>query len=282
MSETVFTFPGKIGDAFLQFPVAAQWARQTGKKFKCWLDMHSLKPVENLFQSQTFVTGVEFKPGIENYLCGGCPWHFDLDTKDYEGKTVYHLGFRQFPQRQITLETVENAKLPIQIDIKQMTETPAFDVGDVAKSNRLILHGQPVYVHNRSTPGFWKFLHSIKAELDSLFDEIVFVGNERDREVGKRTYPEWETYDDGGDFLVTAKLIAGSRCCIGVGSSVVALSGVMCIPTIRVHDSIGTYPKVTWSVLGDNQLNDTELELRTSWPGFRDKWLKSFAEVVSE
>ena len=45
MSETVFTFAGKAGDALHQWPVAWWWAKQTGKRFTCWLDEASCKMV---------------------------------------------------------------------------------------------------------------------------------------------------------------------------------------------------------------------------------------------
>src|SRR3990172_730549 len=148
--STVFTFPGKIGDAILQFPVAYQWHKLTGKTFSCWLDETTLKPLERLFSTQPCVDAVEFKSGIENYMCGGQPWHFNLRTNDYEGKTVYHLGFRSFPQRQITMETVENAKLPVKVDTHALaTEACFITAGEPVPPRRLVLHGQPVCPHTR-------------------------------------------------------------------------------------------------------------------------------------
>jgi hypothetical protein len=45
------------------------------------------------------------------------------------------------------------------------------------------------------------------------------------------------------------------------------------VPCIRVHDPIGEFPRRIWDSLGENQLNDTEIGLRTSWTEWRDKWL---------
>jgi len=283
MSDVVFSFPGKIGDAILQFPVAYQWHKQTGKTFSCWLDETSLKPLERLFSIQPCVGGVEFKAGIEHYMCGGQPWHFNLQTADYAGKTVYHLGFRGFPQRQITLETAENAKLPVKIDMKALATEPCFVLpAESPPPLRLVLHGQPICPHTRCTPGFWKFLSSIAPEVEHLFDEVLFVGKERDCEVGVRTYPEWGRFDDGGDLANVAQLIANSTCVIGCGSSMAALASVLKVPTIRVHDPIGNASKTVWSGLGDNQLNDTEVELRRSWPEFRERWLKPVVAPAEE
>jgi hypothetical protein len=167
--STVFTFPGRAGDACLQFPVAYQWSKVTGQKFTCWLDERSCKMVKPLFEAQPCVESVEFKPGIESYNCGGQPFHFDLPTSAFEGHTVHHLGFRSFPNRQITLETAENFNAGIEIDREALASEP----------------------------------------------------------------------------------------------------------TLRVHDPIQNLPKVIWNGLGDNQLNETEITLRTLWPEWRDQWLKA-------
>lgn len=273
MSETIFTCPGKSGDAILQYPVAYQWSKATGKKFSMWLDEKTCKIVKPLFEAQPCVESVELKPGIESWHCGGQPWHWNLKTEDLVGRRVYHLGMRSFPVRQITLQTLEDCKLPVEIDREALAKEPCFDVGPVSSHNRVVLHGQPVCPHNRQTPQFWKFLSSIYPYLLATFDEIVFVGNERDREMGTRTYPSASEYDDGGDALKLAQLIAGSRLVVGTGSFVVTVGGALKVPTIRVHDPIGNHPKVLWSNLGENQLNEGEIELRKSWPVFQDKWL---------
>lgn len=274
--STVFTFPGKAGDAVLQFPVAYQWHKKTGGRFTCWMDEQTTKMVAPLFAAQPCVEAVEFKPGVSNWSCGGQPWHFDLPTSAFEGHTVYHLGFRSMPQRQITLETLENAKLPVEIDRQALASDACFFVPaiplDIGK-RRLVLHGNPICPHTKSTPGFWRFLASISGELESLFDEIVWVGNARDREIGMRTYP-WKEFDDGGSFLETARLMAGSSCVIACGSSMAALASVLKIPCARIHDPIGEAPRVIWDGLGDNQLNRTELELRSLWPEWRSRWIK--------
>ena len=69
--------------------------------------------------------------------------------------------------------------------------------------------------------------------------------------------------------------MVNSRAVIGCGSSSVALAGALKVPCIRVHDPIGEFPRRIWDNLGDNQLNDTEIGLRASWPEWRDKWLTS-------
>jgi hypothetical protein len=277
MSETVFTMSGKAGDAIMQWPIAYWWAKQHDAKFTLWLDEKSCKMVAPLFAAQPCVEKVEFKEGVVNYQCGGQPWHFDLNNSEFAGRNVYHLGFRSFPERQLTLETLERSNVPVSVDVATLANTNPFEVPAAGeKVNRLVLHGQGVCPHTRATPNFWKFLSANRKEIVNLFDEIVFIGSPQDREVGSIAYPEWGSFDDGGDFLKLAELMVNSRAVIGCGSSSVALAGALKVPCIRVHDPIGNdIPRRIWDNLSDNQLNDTEVGLRSSWPGWRDKWLTS-------
>jgi len=170
VSETIFTFPGKAGDAIMQWPVAYWWSRQHGdSKITVWLDEKSCKIVAPLFAAQPCVEKVEFKPGIVNYACGGQPWHFDLNLSEFEGRNVYHLGYRSFPERQLTLESFHRSNVPVELDVQAVAETNSFEVPAFGKqANRLVLHGQGVCPHNYSTPTFWKFIASVRDELESL------------------------------------------------------------------------------------------------------------------
>ena len=273
--STVFTMPGKMGDSLLQWPVAFHYGQQVGD-FEVWMDEGSCKPLVPLFEAQPHVTKVKLIGGIDNYNCGGQPFHFELPTSAFEGNTIYHLGLRSFPQRQISLETLTNSKVPVKVPVELFAETPSIVTAGSEKKNRLVLHGQGVCPHNRQTPTFWKFIAGIRKELETTFDEIVFVGSPRDLEVAQNTYPLWKTFSDDGNFRVLADYLSGSRAMIGCGSGPITLAGAMKLPSIRVHDPIGDgkgAPKVIWDNLGDNQLNDTEVGLRKSWAVWRDKWL---------
>lgn len=278
MSKTVFTFPGKAGDAIMQWPIAYWWAKETGKNFTCWMDEKSTKIVAPLFEAQPCVEKVEFKPGVEGYRCGGQPFTFDLPSSEYQDREVHHLGLRNFPQRQLTLETLENTQLGLSVTQDQLTEEPSIEApGEVegfsAEDRICLLHGQGIYSHTRATPRFWTFISDIAPELEERFDRLVFVGSDQDREVSLRTYPDWESFDDHGSFLELARLMKMAQLVIGCGSSVVALAGAMKINSVRVHDPIGNHPKVLWSNLQKNHLNCTEQQLRTEWKPWRDKWL---------
>ena len=273
--STVFTMPGKLGDAIHQWAVAAAWLRESGKTCEAWLDEKSCKPLVPLLEVQPGVDRVALKSGVENYNCGGQPFHMNLSRDDWEDNLIYHLGMRGFPQRQISLQCREDSKVPINATPDEFANTPSIVVPDPAEPvNRVVLHGQGIYAHNRTTPGFWRFLASIRTELEGRFDEIVFVGSADDRAVGLETYPDWSEFDDGGDFLKLARFVKASRLMIGVGSSPITVAGALKVPAVRVHDPIGNNaPKMIWDNLGENQLNDEHATLRTTWPKFRDRWL---------
>jgi hypothetical protein len=277
--STVFTFAGKMGDAILQFPVVHHYIDQThDENVELWMDENTCKPLVPLFEAQPGIKVVKLISGVENWNCGGQPFHMNLKTSEFAGNTIYHLGLRGFPVRQISLQCLNDCKVPISVSPEVFAEMPYLSVDDSSPANRLVIHGKSVYPHNRSTPTMWRFLSSILQDVHELFEEVVFVGSPEDREVGLSSYPNWTAFDDGGDFLKLARLVAGSRCMIGVGSAPITLAGALKVPSVRVHDTIGDgsgSPRVIWDNLGANQLNRTEIELRKDWPIFRDRWLKT-------
>lgn len=271
----IFTMPGKKGDALLQWPIPYWFHRETQKPITLWLDEQTLAPLKALFEYQPGVEAVELKAGIENWTCGGQPWHFGLSTDDLVGHEVYHLGFRSFPQRQITIEVRQQVPLSLKASIEDLSETPSLICPPLPKSNRCVIHGMGVATHSRETPQLWKFLAGIRGDLESRFDEIALVGSPDDREVGKMAYPDWKDFDDGGDFLKLASFLDASQLVIGAGSCVVVLAGALKVPCIRVHDQIAQIPKVIFNNLGKHQLNATERELRSIWPIFLENLPKA-------
>jgi hypothetical protein len=248
--------------------VAYHYCQQQEKRCTLWLDEKTLKPLVPLFEAQPCVEAVELRGGIENYSCGGQPFDFGLKTSDHLDHEIYHLGFRKFPTRQITLETL--ATVPLRIDPEGVAQDESLDVGGVAEvRDRVVLHGG-FMSHTAGTPTFWRFLYDVK---DDLPAEKVFVGLPSERKRALELYPGWTDFDDNADFLQLARLMKGSRLVIGCGSSVAALASVLKVPCVRVHDPIGEHPKVIWSGLGPNQMNETEKDLRKLWPEFRDRWL---------
>lgn len=274
----VFYFPGKAGDSLHQWPIAYWWHRQHREPFECWIDEPSSKMLEPLFAAQPGVSKVVLTKQSANYNCGGQPWGGDFSTELHQQHNIVSLGFRAFPQRQLTLQTLNDVPLKLNVTHEELAETPSLAVPDEPKANRVMLHGTGVCPHTKQTPAFWRFL----ARLDlSEFDEIEFIGSPDDREVGKTAYPEHGEFDDGGDLLKLASRMNASRLVLACGSAMAALAQQLKVPCVRVHDPLGEAAKVIWSGLGKNQLNDTEFGLRTSWPEFHDKWIKQESECRS-
>lgn len=258
----VFYFPGKMGDALLQWPVAYQVARQRqGVQFEAWLDEGTCQPLVPLFEAQPCVSAVKLIPASEHYRCGGQPWQGKFTPEDHNQNEIHSLGMRSFPQRQITLQTLE--WLPFEIDRQALALEPSLQVIAGETKNRLVLHG--TFQSNAGAPAFWRLLNRIQGDLEG-FEEIVFVGTPEERARAIELYPQWTEFDDHGSFLELAKLIAESRFVIGAGSSVVTLAGNLKVPSLRVHDPIGEAPRVLWSNLGPQQYNETERDLRRIWP----------------
>lgn len=264
----IFTMPGKLGDALLQWPVVYQYCKRENARCTLWLDEKSLRPLVPLFEYQPCVEKVELRGGIENHSMGGQPYDFGLKTSDYVDHEIYHLGFRAFPTRQITLETLNT--VPLNLSARETAQEPSLTVPDPdPREEKVILHGN-FTSHATGVPGFWRFLSRIWDELPA---DRVFVGRPGECRRALELYPGARSFDDRGDFLVLARVLLGARAVIGCGSSVAALASVLKVPCVRVHDPIGEAPKVIWSGLGENQVNDTEFELRSTWPAFRDRWL---------
>ena len=99
------------------------------------------------------------------------------------------------------------------------------------------------------------------------------MGSPDERERAHELYPKFQVFDDGNDFRRLAEFIDRAQLVIGAGSSVVALAGALKVPAIRVHDAIGEAPKVLWSNLGDNQMNEMEPDLRKLFTPFLEKWV---------
>ncbi len=270
MSKTVFFCPGKLGDAILQLGVARAYADQENEKVELWLDSGTCKPLRPLCDAQPWVESTRMVGPSDDYLCGGRPWQGNFTTQDHMDREIVSLGFRKFPSVQITLETLRS--VPLEIKADSLADTPTFHVEHSEPQDRVVLHG--TFQCSIGTPGFWRFLRDRKAEFQALFDELVFIGTPSERERVTEIYPDLATFDDHGSLLEVAVLMKESRCVIGSGSAMVALASSLNVPCVRVHDPIGNAPKVIWSGLGSNQVNESEVDLRKgAWAEFRDRWL---------
>lgn len=276
--STVFTMPGKMGDALLQWPVVRAWLDQRGQSCELWVDEKTCSGLVELFEAQPGVTGCKTIGGVENYRVGGQPFHMNIDHKQLEGRTVYHLGMRQFPQRQITQQALLDSRCGINDPLRW---NPSLEAGgEVGSEDRLVLHGQAMCGHSQATPQFWKFYAGVRETCEEEFASISFVGSPDDLDVAHQfisrlpaeSAAKYSLFRDGGSILRCAEHMQNSRAFIGCSSSMAALAGALGVPAIRVHDPIGDHPKAIWSNLGDNQVNDTEVGLRkTFW-----EWLAQY------
>src|SRR5689334_475151 len=100
----VFTMPGRLGDACLQWPVAYHWCAQQEVRCEIWMDEKTCVPLVPLFEAQPCVERVVLRGGVEHYQCGGQPYTMNINTAEHLDHEIVHLGLRGFPSRQITLE----------------------------------------------------------------------------------------------------------------------------------------------------------------------------------
>jgi hypothetical protein len=269
-----FFLPGKTGDALLQWAVADLYLKEQDEKAEVWLDQGSCKILVPLFEAQPRVTAVKLVGPSENYACGGQPWQGKFTTEQHIEYEIVPMGFRQFPARQITLQTALD--FPFKVDTHRLATEVAFDVGPIEKKNICVVHGT-FQSHTSGTPRFWKFFYDVQADLLAAFDRIVFTGSPSERARATELYhgDRYDQFDDHSSFLELARYMAGASLVVGSGSSGCALGSVLKVPTIRIHDPIGEHPKVIWSGLGDNQWNLTEVEARKAWPKLKRSLLQS-------
>lgn len=268
--------PGKIGDAFHQYPVAYQWHLATGEKLHLGLDQRMLRPLAPLFASQPAVEKVYLLPGIDHYMMGGQPFDFGFPPEAYKyWDKIYHLGFKEPADKPITLYTKSRVDYPINTSKLRNTRC-IFGSRPPSPRNLLVLHGARTDQWG-NLPHFWDALHLTYPELRAEFEEIVFVGTSSNR----RVWRKWEgasEFDDAGDWIKLVDFMQDARLVMGVGSAMIALAGALKVPSIRIHDYIEGFPNhKVFSNLGPHQWNLGEgtdyrkeilkcLELLGRWP----------------
>ena len=252
--NVLVTFPGKIGDALMQWPCAYFYWKETGNKFTVLLDQ-SISCLKNLFTFQECVKEVLILDRMENWRCGGQPYDFAL-TKEEKSKwdNIYHMGFRQLPEKQLTLQAAEN--IPIKSDREEFSKQSIF-VGDRKLKSALIVHGSAGTHHGiHAKPRVWDVFGVCEGFFRKAFDEIIFVGNKEDSDTKDTLGYEGTFLDDGGDLLPTAAIMNGAEFVLGAGSCMVALAGTLGIPSLRIHDPLwGAEDYRLWGFLGKQHGN---------------------------
>lgn len=271
--KTLWTFPGKIGDTLLQWPVAMHWALKHGEKIDVRIS-EGVEPIGNLLASQSVVNDLKVATGrIISYNCGGQPWDFDYkpeDTTEYE--QVFHCGFRRFPDKQITLFTRD--ALSLQEDLVDgLFGYQTILAGQVDPKRRLVIHGRRISQSGGDCL-FWGVMKNLLANgIADRFDEIVAVGTRDERLDARSRLNVQSTWADNGDWSALALYLANSALLIDAGTGVAALAGAVGTPCIRIHDPIGLQPKTIWSNPQYNQLNFAEGELLSDIWNYIDTWV---------
>jgi hypothetical protein len=252
--STIWTFPGKIGDCFLQWPVARRWADQNLAQFGVAVS-EALRPIVPLLECQPGVTGVQVWPGITNFSCGGQPWDFGVRVAEGYGQ-VFHAGFRKMPTYMIT-QFVRD-QLGFTISSAELGAQSLF-VGERYTHRMLVIHGT-LRTHRNDLPRIWPMVRAIEAELHDLFPQGVFVVGTPEELDYSEKWIEGRLFNDQANWLKLAQFLNRASVVIGAGSSVAALAGSLGIPCVRVHDDVNGLPAHVWSHPGPDQLNLTEFK----------------------
>lgn len=256
--NVLVTFPGKIGDALMQWPLAYWYWKETGNKFHVIVGQ-TLEPLVPLLETQEPVIDVKVLPRIEHYKQGGQPWDFKLtedEKKEYD--EIHHLGFRTLPDRQLTLYCRTYA--PVKPSDEQLSE-PSIFVGEGNRKSLLIVHGT-AFTHagiregTDLRPRVWDVYGTCEQFFRHMFDRVVFIGNDKDRITFDREGYEGEWFEDGGNFLTLAYFMKDAAFVLGAGSCGVVLAGALGVPSLRVHDLLwGEEDFTFWSNIGKLQAN---------------------------
>jgi len=254
----LITFPGKIGDAFLQWPVARWFIDNKYPKVDIAV-AEQISSVGPIFERQPGVNSVVYLTGIHSWHLGGQPWDFGMQSVFGKWTVLIHLGFRERPDQPITLHCAKEAGANLD---KAPLSDPALILPQDDKRNRLLLHGT-FKDHQGHTPSFWSVIRDNRELLEKAFDEIYFIGASNDLSVlSGLDFPAKPFFDDG-DIIKTAEFMANSKLVIGCGSSMVALAGALGIPSLRLHDPTGLEQPV-FSHVGANQVNIDPRELQVT------------------
>lgn len=251
MSKVVFTFPGKLGDFFHQWPIAYHYGKMFGD-FHVGLDQRLLKPIAGLVARQPHVEHVWLLPGIEHYQIGGQPFDFGMPYQEYKHwDKVYHLGFRDAPEKPITLQCREyvDFKIPTKALKRECT---LVGEREPRPRNLLLLHGRRYDMYGEF-PNFWHALWESWDLLKAEFDEIEWIGLPEEKRISDKF--GGTDFDDGGDWVKLVDEMRDARLVMGVGGAMVALAGALKVPSIRIHDPVLGFREEVFANFGERQWN---------------------------
>lgn len=245
----LWTFPGKIGDCFLQWPVCRRYQDQIGEEFGVAVS-EGLRPLVPLLSCQPGVKEVQVWPGVTNFNIGGQPWDFGGKNTAPGYSKVIHAGFRVMPTYTIT-QFVRD-QLGMTISSQELGAQSLF-VKERRTKDYCVIHGT-LKTYRGELPRLWPMVRATHIPIQTW---VVGTQAERDYAKGWINADPW---DDYGGWYTLANFINNARFVIGAGSSVAALAGSLGIPCARIHDDVSGLPAHVWSHPGPDQLNLTEFK----------------------
>lgn len=224
MSRVLFTFPGKMGDALHQWPIARQWALENDTKIEVGLG-RTAHCLAELLTQQSVVKEIRLLGGIKNEDNGGQPYDFGWGDDRKEWDEVFHLGFRNFPTRGLMRETYD--LVPLKASFEEVWNTPSIEPfwkPPEGVLRPLILHG------TKTRPEFYKAMIRCFRILEKHFQPIVWAGRPDE-------WPQPADFDgDGLPIVEVANRISYSGLVFAASSGIAALAGAQGAPCIRIGE----------------------------------------------
>lgn len=231
MADTIFTFPGKLGDNLFRLPIAYQYAIQNNCVVDLCFDEGS-KILVNLVKTQDWVENSFVSDGIVNHHCGGQPVDFGKDEWfKSKWKNVFHLGFRSFPNGHFGVEACIHSGTPI--DPQSIFTSSCFP-GKIGIPNNLLIHVESAEPW-RAKPSE-DLIKQILPKVYYLFNKVHIISILNEEEV-KQRYQDMlslrnvSIHNDNGNLIDTVNLMRDSIL-IGTYGSMWALAS--CVKSRQV------------------------------------------------
>jgi len=244
-SRVLFTFPGKIGDALHQWPIARQWAEENDTQIEVGLSA-KIQPLAGLLLKQPYVSRLHLLPGITSDDVGGQPWDFGWKADKKEWDEVFHLGFRDFPREGLMRHVYERAGVPLKASFEDVWSQPSIEPFWVGPVGNLpcVLHG------NKARPSYYKALVKCLPVISKTFDPLCWAGSADEWPLGA------DFKGNGLPLETVAEHIAHCALVFAASSSIAALAGAQGAPCLRIGEP-HLIPQAIWD-------NPTSMQYQTS------------------
>lgn len=209
-------------------PALAEYTKAHGIAVDVCLDPPS-ECLRSLIDSSEFVEGVFTSSGIQNYNIGGQPYDFGRDAQfrsEYEN--VVHLGYREFPNGDIVVDTCGMLSL--------FPQRPVFPGYPLSKIDSIAVHVESA--RDQCNVDTCLSILPILDKLKGFFPVTIITTYDIASPDVANAYSPWgdvQFHNDHGDMRLTAELLARSLL-IGTYSSMASLAHAIRSPQIVVID----------------------------------------------